>query len=76
MWSIRAIWRMTLHGHGWWSDGMGMNGQPNKEPKPATTRQERLAELSKLIAADKYNIPTEWVAESILRWRGRAGRVN
>ncbi len=53
-----------------------MNGQPNQEPKELTARQKRLAELSKLIAEDRYNIPSEWVAESILRWRGRAGRVN
>ncbi len=40
------------------------------------TRKERIRDLARQIAAGTYRIPAEWVAESILSWRGRAGRRN
>lgn len=40
------------------------------------SRQERIRDLTRQIAAGSYMIPAEWVAESILSWRGRAGRRN
>ena len=53
-----------------------MNGQPTDKQEQRAARRQRLEELAKLISEGRYHVPTEWVAESILRWRGRAGRVN
>ena len=44
-------------------------------PRPIS-RQERIADLARQITDGTYYIPAEWVAESILSWRGRAGRRN
>jgi anti-sigma28 factor (negative regulator of flagellin synthesis) len=40
------------------------------------TRKDRIQDLARQIAAGTYLIPAEWVAESILTWRGRSGRRN
>lgn len=55
-----------------------MDDRPRKRPprsKPLS-RRERIAELARQIDDGTYYIPAEWVAESILSWRGRAGRRN
>jgi len=39
-------------------------------------RKERIADLARKISDGTYQIPAEWVAESILSWRGRSGRRN
>lgn len=40
------------------------------------SRSDRIRELTRQIKAGAYMVPAEWVAESILTWRGRAGRRN
>lgn len=47
--------------------------RPRSKPQ---SRKERIADLARQIDAGTYYIPAEWVAESILSWRGRAGRRN
>lgn len=53
-----------------------MDGPYDINGNRLASRQERLAELKEQVEAGTYRIPAEWVAESILRWRGRAGRRN
>lgn len=37
-------------------------------------RRKRLLELIELVRSGKYSVPSEWVADAILTWPGRAGR--
>ena len=54
-----------------------MDRPPSHRPQTRPlSRKERIAELARDIKAGTYYIPAEWVAESILSWRGRAGRRN
>lgn len=39
-------------------------------------RRKRIAEIARKIRAGEYHVPAELVADSILYWRGRAGRTN
>ena len=55
---------------------VGMDGPYDINGNRLASRKERLAELTEQVKAGTYRIPAEWVAESILRWRGRAGRRN
>lgn len=52
--------------------------RPPQQQRPARPigRKERIADLVRQISDGSYHIPAEWVAESILSWRGRSGRRN
>lgn len=39
-------------------------------------RRKRIAEIARQIKNGEYFVPAEMVADSILYWRGRAGRTN
>ena len=54
-------------------DDRPRENRPQTRPKGRT---ERIADLARQIDEGTYYIPAEWVAESILSWRGRAGRRN
>ena len=54
-------------------DDRPRQNRPRQKPK---SRQDRIADLARQIDEGTYYIPAEWVAESILSWRGRAGRRN
>ena len=53
-----------------------MDGPYDINGNRLASRKERLMQLTQQVRAGTYRIPAEWVAESILRWRGRAGRRN
>lgn len=53
-----------------------MDGPYDINGNRLASRRQRIAELTEQVKAGTYRIPAEWVAESILRWRGRAGRRN
>ena len=44
--------------------------------KISEERRKRIADIARLIRSGEYYVPAELVAESILYWRGRAGRNN
>jgi len=50
--------------------GLG-KGSPKTGP---SRRRKRLMELIELVRNGKYSVPSEWVADAILTWPGRAGR--
>jgi anti-sigma28 factor (negative regulator of flagellin synthesis) len=49
--------------------------QKREATRPAN-RKDRIQDLIRQISTGTYQIPAEWVAESILTWRGRSGRRN
>ena len=54
-----------------------MDRPPQQQvPNRPVGRKERIADLMRQISDGTYQIPAEWVAESILSWRGRSGRRN
>jgi anti-sigma28 factor (negative regulator of flagellin synthesis) len=54
-----------------------MDRPPQKnEARRPKNRQDRIRDLARQIDAGTYRIPADWVAESILTWRGRSGRRN
>jgi anti-sigma28 factor (negative regulator of flagellin synthesis) len=54
-----------------------MDRPPQKtEASRPKSRRDRIQDLARQISAGTYRIPAEWVAESILTWRGRSGRRN
>ncbi len=56
---------------------VAMDRPPQKiDASRPKSRTDRIQDLVRQISSGSYLIPAEWVAESILTWRGRSGRRN